>query len=349
MQTVDLRDIAFETINDDYSWGNYIDFKVIIMRKNGYINVTKLSDEGGKRFKEWTRNKIADELQNEVSALAGIPANELLLTPKNVSNDLRGTYAHPDLVPHIAAWISPKFGVRVSRIVNSYAVKQERDRQEAEKAKMEAEKLALAIKNGELTEKNMTLTQKLEAFRLEMNQRHDEYMRKVDNTLNKLDDANNKLDTANNELRDMNNTLGTVTEVSNTINERLEVVEEKLDNVKANVVPIAQQSGVMEMFVLLKQTDYDPKTEYQYYTVCGQAKYVKNTRARLIKKDNMEEILCIEYTPNTKNLLHRMKEDLKDSISYYGNKIDLKDTMNETEFIAAINKINDEKFETCEV
>ena len=37
--------------------------------------------------------------------------------------DLCGTYAHHDLVPHIAVWISLKFAVKVSRVVNSYAVK----------------------------------------------------------------------------------------------------------------------------------------------------------------------------------------------------------------------------------
>jgi len=35
-------------------------------------------------------------------------ADELLTTPKGLPNNLRGTYAHPDLVPHIASWASPK-------------------------------------------------------------------------------------------------------------------------------------------------------------------------------------------------------------------------------------------------
>lgn len=356
MQTVNLRDIAFEVINEDYAWGNYIDFKVIIMRKNGYINVAKLCSEGSKLFKNWKQNTSADELINEVSSLAGIPANELLITPKNVSNELRGTYAHPDLVPHIASWISPKFGVKVSRIVNSYAVKQERDRQEAEKAKLNSEKYALEEKNKELVKDNMSLTEKLDAYILLSSKHHEEYMNKVDTTLNKLDETkvelkevNTKLDETKAELRDMNNTLDTVKEVSNTINERLEVVEEKLDNVKANVVPVSQKSSVMEMFVLLKYTEYDPATQYQYYTVCGQVKYVKNTRASLISKEKMVEVLCIEYTPNTKNILHRIKDELNDHISYRGNKIDIKDNITEDEFIEAINKINDEKFKTCEV
>jgi len=38
----------------------------------------------------------------------------------NVSNNLRGTYVHPDIMPQIAQWISPKFAAKVSRITIEY-------------------------------------------------------------------------------------------------------------------------------------------------------------------------------------------------------------------------------------
>jgi hypothetical protein len=36
-----IMNIVFKDINDDYAWGKYGDFKVIIMKENGYINATK--------------------------------------------------------------------------------------------------------------------------------------------------------------------------------------------------------------------------------------------------------------------------------------------------------------------
>jgi hypothetical protein len=42
-------------------------------------------------------------------------------------NELRGTYAHPLLVPHIASWISPEFAFKVSRIVNDHLVREYRE------------------------------------------------------------------------------------------------------------------------------------------------------------------------------------------------------------------------------
>src|SRR6202021_213067 len=37
---------------------------------------------------------------------------------------ISGTYCHPDLIPHIACWISPGFGLTVSRIISHYIVEE---------------------------------------------------------------------------------------------------------------------------------------------------------------------------------------------------------------------------------
>ncbi|UWX11394.1 CRPV-285 [Crowpox virus] len=34
--------------------------------------------------------------------------------------EVAGSYVHPDLIPHIASWISPLFAVKVSKIINCY-------------------------------------------------------------------------------------------------------------------------------------------------------------------------------------------------------------------------------------
>lgn len=39
--------ITFESV-DEYYWGKYAEFKVLIMARNGYINATKMCKDGGK-------------------------------------------------------------------------------------------------------------------------------------------------------------------------------------------------------------------------------------------------------------------------------------------------------------
>ncbi len=52
-----IKKLAFETIDDKYSYALYGDLKVIMDMTNGYINATKLSLDGGKKFCHWLENK----------------------------------------------------------------------------------------------------------------------------------------------------------------------------------------------------------------------------------------------------------------------------------------------------
>ena len=76
--------IAFEKIDDNYSYGTYDDFKVIIMNSNGYINVTKLCKQYGKYFKHWLQNDSSKDLIAEVDKV-------LALTRIRVSSDSSNT------------------------------------------------------------------------------------------------------------------------------------------------------------------------------------------------------------------------------------------------------------------
>jgi hypothetical protein len=121
-----LSDIIYEKINDDYSHGKYGTFNVIIMNKNTYINATKLCGQYNKDFFNWKRLDASKELINEVneriqapSDLKGLNLHSKAFIIDNTSdNDYRGTYVHPLLIPHVCSWISTKFAIKVSEIVN---------------------------------------------------------------------------------------------------------------------------------------------------------------------------------------------------------------------------------------
>jgi hypothetical protein len=116
-----INDLVFENINDKYAWGNYGEFKVMIMKENGYINVTKLCKSGGKEFFSWKRLDIADKFLDDVSSALHIPKNDILITINGGNQTLlRGTYAHPSTVNYIASWISPRFAIKVSSIIDEW-------------------------------------------------------------------------------------------------------------------------------------------------------------------------------------------------------------------------------------
>lgn len=344
-----LRDIVINDAGNGHFWCQYDEFKML-MKADGYANMSKLcsSIKHGKEVREWLDISSAKEIIEALSTSRGIPREVLVYKITNGPNDYRGYYAHPRLIPAITSWACPKFALKAGDIVNEFINREAREAREAEERRKDAE---LARKDGVIVEKECkidSLEAMLRDMKLELAANHAEIVGLHSKQLDKTNEALAELKISNTKLDETNIKLDTVIEVSDVINERLEEVEYKLDTVKANVVPVAQRANTLEMFCLLKRGKYDPTTEYQYYTVCGQVKYVKNTRSSLIRKEGMHEILCIEYTPNTKNILHRIKDELDEQISYRGNKIDLID-ITEVDFIKAINKINDEKFKICEV
>ena len=108
-----LNRIIFEYINNEYAYGQYGNFKVIMMTSNRYINATKLCKQYGKRYEHWSRNdcnkELIDEVDKEIS-LTHIRASEIInksfIIKTDEKNELRGTYVHKLLIPHIASWIS---------------------------------------------------------------------------------------------------------------------------------------------------------------------------------------------------------------------------------------------------
>lgn len=109
---------AFEPINEKYSTAKYGDFTVIIDITNGYINATKLCAVGGKQMKNWLQNNGSKELIKEFENVDN--PTKILIMNMSGSNETRGTYVHPDLIPHIASWVSTKFACKVSKIINEW-------------------------------------------------------------------------------------------------------------------------------------------------------------------------------------------------------------------------------------
>ena len=123
--------VAFQDVNEDYAWVNYGQFKLLMMKRNGYVNVTKMCENySNKKFIHWKENKRSKELiifiSTELKSI-GIPIDPLV-TIMTGENDLRGTYAHPDLVLDIACWLSGEFYLKASKIVREYFNKQEREK-----------------------------------------------------------------------------------------------------------------------------------------------------------------------------------------------------------------------------
>src|SRR5438552_2989811 len=57
-----LSNIAYQQIDENYCFVKYVNFKVLLMKDSGYINVTKLCKDGNKQFYHWKENAVSKRL-----------------------------------------------------------------------------------------------------------------------------------------------------------------------------------------------------------------------------------------------------------------------------------------------
>jgi hypothetical protein len=285
-----IMNIVFKDINDDYAWAKYGDFKVIIMKENGYINATHLVHlaSKNKKLNDWSRGKSSQELINEIKSSTENPADDLLIpiTGGKIT-EIRGTYAHPDLIPHIASWASPTFAVRVSKIVNKYFIK---------KALKEKEKL---IKKKD--DKIDTLIKKID---------------KQSSTIGKMDNRIKRLLTKNDELYEQNEEiLGKVDVISNdrVVTTGSETDEHMLVIIKNNDDPEEYDEDTLlyEYHVLrVMKKSYKSRVMLGSIAPSITCRFTDKVISHKERHPTMKVIMKINYSPNAMNLWTRIKKKL---------------------------------------
>lgn len=330
----DINQISFKGINDDYSWGRYGSFKVIIMKANGYINATKICNDAKtkngkkKEFKHWKENNTVNELINEISLLVDKPADQLFIAITGGKNEIRGTYVHPDLIPHIASWASPTFAVKVSQIINKYFIR---------KAIKEKEKLIKDKddKIGKLGKQIIAIKDQNDIlltntdFLVNKNKKTEKDNKKMSRQLQLLLNKNDDLYDLNEEM---------LTKMEMISNDRVIATDNEIDQ---------------HMLIIIKNND-DPndfdedEIFYQYHALRVMKKSYKN---RIIshreRHPNMKVIQKINYSPNAMNLWIRIKQKLgsgrKKKLIIDNCKFNLKGNYTEKQFLDDIMKIHNER------
>jgi hypothetical protein len=313
-----IKQICFETIDDEYSYGMYGDFKVIMHTKTSYINITKMCKEySNKEYKNWLQNdksieliKYVDEHELKHSKLKATFSKKAGGTNETLAL-ISGTYAHPLIVPQVAQWISPKFAIMVSKIINNHLV--------------DEYLLKLDEKDGEIDSLNSTIK------RLE---------KKMDKMNSMLDDQGYKLDEANDNIEFLTDEL---------------VKKDKNINIKDKVIDIATNQRVpstksitkTENFIVMKSKDKDNNNNgYRYRIIAGLRNYANNACEKLLEND-FKEILRLEDVNNSKNVLHRLKEKYKKNniVDFSGSRFSIVDKtkINQSDFIIIIKELFQER------
>ena len=261
-----ITKLAYEPIDDTYSHAEYGDFKVIMNIKTGYINATKLCADGGKQMKHWLENNSSKNLiecfENNQSE-----SRPVLITD-NSYGLTRGTYSHPDLIPHIASWVSPKFAIKVSKIVNEFLI---REREEVIRR---------------LTGEKSELIQMLE----ESNKRRENEHKESLKIYNDMMAQHHK---THHHIEELQTTL-------DTVNTRIEIVVDE-------VVPPSIRVELHEEIGIMELNDSTSKYTHKVFCRQNKsANNAKNRILRDYPQATL--FREINPSPNSKNFLHNLKD-----------------------------------------
>ena len=324
-----LEHIAFEKIDDEFVYGKYGDFTVIMMKRNGYINATRMCDHiseqtgSMKPFRHWRQNLNTAELTNSVAAYGGIQPDALFIKKqggdvRNIENkDIFGTYVHPDLIPHIACWASPKFAVKVSNIVNKYFNQKELRKKER---LINKQKCEIAEQKCEIKD----LMKKLDEQHEEMVKRDEISQAKLDKVLHKN--------------RKISHRLKTVKEQNTELLDKIDMITE--DRV---VNPVDDRDK--HEFIIMKDNDRKASRSRKYYVIRTKRRTANSAVERYQKKHPQASILMeIEYNPNSINLWDRVKSSLGKKLNVRTNDFGICGHYTEEKMIEDIHKLNEEKY-----
>ena len=321
-----VENIIFSKINDIYSHGKYGDIEVIILNKNGFINVSKLTIllNPKKKIGNWNTLKESKDTINYVCTETGLRKDDIIVEI-NDGSKYCGTFAHHLLVLGISIWASKKFYIKIARILNEYINNENLKEKELLLQKKDNKIIKKKGKISELKQLIMEMNNKTNTKIDNSNKKIDETLKNNKKIIKKLDETkednkiitkkldetkeNNKIITK--KLDETNKKLDKTSEKLNKTNQKLDNVLDVTTEISKRTVTYTENSNDHEYVSLINLNNSD----LQIRVVRGQKNYVKY-KVNEHKKQHIGAYVLFEFQdPNSVMVWKRTRQNyLKQNI-----------------------------------
>jgi hypothetical protein len=300
-----LNDVCYKQISENFYYGMFGDFQLVIDKDTGYFNAAKLCALGGKDFFDWKRLNRTRRLFKQLQA--GSDGKRLVYEVRTsnkslIEKQISGQYVQKDLFLDLASWVSTDFYIRCNKIVIDYFVRE----YTAMNIRTKTEK----IKELELHTKNLELKLKQKA------DADKEQLAKLDEIIKQIMESKNvvKADAPQDSttallkslLQHLCRKVETVEQQNDEILEKVETVQSRLDIKDEEHL---EQLPSQERLVLVKRNDED----YPYQMIVAQRVSVKSKlRSQNSMYTDVKVMLDVPICSETsKTLLSEMTNRLK--------------------------------------
>lgn len=308
-----LNKLVYEDINDEYGYGKYENFEVVIRKIDGYINVSKLCKDGNKNYFNWKKSHHATISIQSVQTYHNIQEEKVLeLVHEGRHFKINGTYAHPALVPHIASWVSVDFFNMVSDVVNNHIVNKYEE---------------------ELKEKEYQLRKKEETIK----EKDDEISRLLKEIKENTDKAINELKVANENIVDLKTDVKVANENIVELKTDVNVAVETIKFVAQQRVPLERMPDPEEELLIIFYTDEKEEKPYRFTRRQRRSlsTFTKNLRNQY---PDLREVIRFRNQPNPVESWNACKRTLTENMEWTKNNFRLVG-ISEERFKERVNEI----------
>ncbi|CCU55684.1 N1R/p28-like protein [Choristoneura biennis entomopoxvirus] len=285
-----LIDVCYEQIKDQYYYGLFGDFKLVIDKNTGCFNATKLCNLDGKQFKQWKRLEKSQELINYIKNFRGGDHHLYFYEIKDSNNNIilkkfTGQYVSDDLILAIASWISPEFYMKCNNIIKHYFINEFK-----------------TLSNTEINNKIKEIENKYNNI-IEENEI---IIQHKDDKIDKLLEINKEILKKSNNVELMNKQLLKLAQKQNIkldeIGDELEETNYKLDTLTETVEEVILPDRN------ISPSDINLKHNLVIYKINNAIKIIR-AQNKYINKNNIpiNDIIIKEYVPNPIDFINRMK------------------------------------------
>ncbi|AUD40343.1 N1R/p28 family protein [Flamingopox virus FGPVKD09] len=118
IKMMNITDIKIYSINKCFMSMKLLDVEVVIMRSNGFVNITRLCNSEGKNFNDWKQLESSKRLLNVLKDNCEL--HDPIINIKRTRIKINGEYVSQLLLDYVITWISPYITTRVSILMRYY-------------------------------------------------------------------------------------------------------------------------------------------------------------------------------------------------------------------------------------
>lgn len=314
------ENIQIDILNNKFAKGKYVNFEVIIMRENGYINASNIilqhnkkvqrlidkgitTDEKKKKFSGWSRGKGNKKYIKFLANKLDVDVENLIIEEESGKIEFLGSYIHPKLIVDFINFVNFEFKYRIQEIVDKYVSQETREIIEKQKNAIKEKK--------EKIDNLQSIIERLES-KIELN--NSVVNKKLDKTTKKIKEFKKE----NKELHKKSHVQ--LKQIKYACKDR---VLSPSNNKHDNIFAIFKKNiDCDDQYIYKNKNGKKVKIinpDYYEYIVIRTKRCNYNNRKKQLKEEyeNLELILYLEDIPNANKFYHYSIEKLSEYIDVF--------------------------------